>query len=309
MASMIVASEKRVTKSTNRDLVMRTVSSDHSKTHFGMPSNPFLQLKRYLRWKAGETLHKIRYRNFRPDYSSGAVVCGISEYVAPLAALLERGDIELFLKRLAELAGNLLSKPLRGRALFVPELDELARKASLMLVPRRDPLTKSEVLVHVVTEVRSTGGHTHVLEDIAALLPDYKHVLIVTNMRESHPNLISVKSRLDELRVNVRLLHRSSRAEKARELSSIIGELDPCAVLLLADHDDGIAYSAVAGHATRRVLFLHHADHQPSLGASRRDYAHVDLTPACHAVCSSHPDLHASLLNLTVKDIAYSSIG
>ena len=39
------------------------------------------------------------------------------------------------------------------------------------------------------------------------------------------------------------------------------------------------------------------------MGASRLDFEHVDLTPACHKVCTSHLDAHASLLNLTVKDI------
>jgi hypothetical protein len=303
LASTIVAFEEHVTQNTDRQPDMKIESSVNPNLHPGRPAKPFSRLKRYLRWKLGEALHKIRYRNFQPSYNGDAVVCGMNEYVAPLAAYLECGNIELFLKRLTELAGKLLSKSLRGRALFVPELDELARKASLILAPQRNSVTTSKVLVHVATEVRPVGGHTHVIEDIAALLPDHEHVLILTGMDRSHPNLISLKSRLEELRLNVRLLHCSSRAEKARELSSLIGVLDPCAVLLMANHDDAIAYSAVAGHATQRVLFLHHADHQPSLGATRLDYTHIDLTPACHAVCASHPDLQASLLNLTVEDI------
>jgi hypothetical protein len=302
-ASTIVASEGHVTLYTNQQPDMKIEPSVKPRMHFGMSSKPFSPLKNYLRWKIGEALCRIRYRNFQPSYSSEAVVCSIDRYVASLAAYLDCGNIELFLKRLTELTGKLLSKHLRGRALFVPELDELARKASFILAPQCNSPATSKILVHVATEVRPIGGHTHVLEDIAAALPDYKHELILTGMHRSHPNLISLKSRLDEVRLNLHLLHSSSRAERARELSSILGVLAPCAVLLLADHNDGIAYSAVAGHATQRVLFLHHADHQPSLGASRHDYTHVDLTPGCHAVCASHPDLHASLLNLTVKDI------
>lgn len=41
----------------------------------------------------------------------------------------------------------------------------------------------------------------------------------------------------------------------------------------------------------------------PALGASRTDYTHIDLTPACHRFCASRPKLQASLLNLTAKDI------
>ena len=64
-------------------------------------------MKRYLRWKIGQELYEMRYRNFRPGYDGKAVVHGIEKHVASLAAFLERGNIELFLKRLNELTGKL----------------------------------------------------------------------------------------------------------------------------------------------------------------------------------------------------------
>ena len=122
-------------------------------------------------------------------------------------------------------------------------------------------------------------------------------------MNRSHPNLTLLKPRFDALKLKVHLLQCSSLVEKVRELSSLIGVLSPRAVVLLAHHDDSVAYTAVAGSAEQRVIFLHHADHQPSLGASRLDYRHVDLTPACHAICAVHPNLHALFVNLTVQDL------
>lgn len=272
------------------------------KTRLKVLWKPLCWLNYKILAEMNQTRFKRRYANFRPS-SSNAVVFGIGEYIAPIAVFLERGNIEMFLNRLSELIGRLLTEPLRGRALFIPELDELARKASLIVAPDSNPPTNSKLLVHVATTVYPFGGHTRVIEDIAATLPDYQHVLIITAMHKSHPTLASLKPRFDELRLKVHLLQCLSRAEKTRELSSLIGALGPDAVLLLAHHDDSVAYAGVAGHAARRVLFLHHADHEPSLGASRLDYAHVDLTPACHAICASHPHLRASLLNLTVKDI------
>lgn len=294
--------EKNIIQS-DRQPDMMTEPPKNCESRIEALSRPFSQMKRYVRWKIGQALYELRYRNFRPDYDSQAVVHGIDKHVAALAAFLERGNIELFLKRLTELSGKLLSEPLIGRALFTPELDELARKASFVLAPYQRASAESELLVHVATEVYPIGGHTKVIEDIASNLPDYQHLLIVTGMRGLHPSLSFLKRRFDELSVNVHFLQCSSRAEKARELSSLIGALRPRAVILFAHHDDSVAYAAVAGHASRRVLFLHHADHQPSLGASRSDYAHVDLTPACHAACAAHPSLHASFLSLTVKDI------
>jgi hypothetical protein len=244
-----------------------------------------------------------RYRNFRPTCNDDAVVSGIDEYVAYLAAFLERGNMEMFLKRLTELAAKLAYGPLWGRALFIPELDELARKASLIITSKPNPPTNSKLVVHVATEIYPTGGHTRVIEDIAASLPEYRHVLIVTGMHEAHPDLACLKPRFDELSLSVRLLSASSRAEKATELSSLISALSPQAVMLLAHAEDSIANATVVGHSARRVLLLHLNDHRPSLGASRVDYTHIDMTPACHRICASRPHPRASLLNLTVKDI------
>jgi hypothetical protein len=263
---------------------------------------PIPQLKQNVFVRLAELRDKFRYANFRP-YSEDGVVCGIGDHVASIAAILERGDTETFLKRLAELSHRLSSEPLWGRALFIPELDDLARKAGFVLAPRPTATTKSKVLVHVATEVFRIGGHSNVIEDAVTALRDYRHVLILTAMNGSHPAVISMKPHFEELNLDVRFLSCSSRTEKARELASLIGALAPWAVLMLASYDDSVAYSAVTGDAAPRVLFLHHSDHQPSLGASRSDYVHVDLTPACHSVCASRPDLRASLLSLTAKDI------
>jgi len=273
-----------------------------AKTQMKVLLEPLSWLKRKIITRMDETRLKKSYANFLPSSSDG-VVFGIADLVASIAVFLERGDIERFLRGLAELTGKLLLEPLRGRALFIPELDELAHKASLIIAPHGNLPTNSKLLVHVATVVHPIGGHTRVLEDVVAALPEYAHMLIITAMRKSDPVLASLKPRFDKLSLKVHLLHCLSWAERARELSSLIGALGPHAVLLLANQEDSIAYTGVAGYAARRVLFLHHADHQPSLGASRLDYAHIDLTPACHALCASHPHLHASLLNLTAKDV------
>src|ERR1700733_7677000 len=247
-----------------------------------------------LRFNIGTELYNRRYRNFRPRCTSDAMVIGFDDNVGSLEAFLDRGNMEMFFKRLAELTLRLSAEPLMGRALFLPELDELARRASLVISPRASVPIDSKLLVHIATLVYPTGGHTRVIEDIAAALPEYRHELIITGMEGSNPLLASLRPQFDGFGLKVHLLQDLDRAEKARELSSLIRGLCPQAVLLLAHPDDLIANIGVAGHAAPRVLFLHHADHEPSLGASRIDYAHVDLTPACHGICASHHHLHAS---------------
>ncbi len=273
------------------------------KNNFDVLSEPLSRLKQGIVGKLSAARRKIHYRNFRPCCSSDAVVQGIRGHVSHLTRFLERGNMEMFHKRLAELGAKLLSDPFLGTALFVPELDELVRRASLIVTPRPNLGTNSKLLVHVATEVYPIGGHTRVIEDIVGNLPGYRHVLILTGMHEMHPNLVCLKPRFDELSLEVRMLQTLGWTEKTKELAALIASLSPRAILLFAHHYDSVAYAGVAGHSAPRVVFLHHNDHQPSLGASRADYVHVDLTPACHNVCQSHIRLRPLMLNLTVKDV------
>lgn len=269
----------------------------------GRASHLFSRLLASLRFRIGTELYKRRYRNLRPKFTVDGKVFGLEGNVASLAAFLERGNMEMFLKRFAELSFKLASEPsLIGRALFLPELDELARRASLVIGPPASTSTDSKLLVYIATEVYPTGGHTRVIEDIVAALTGYRHALILTNMRDFHPDLAALRPRFNELGLTIHLLREASWEEKSREFSALLSALRPQAILLFAHPQDVIANAGVPGHAAPRVVFLHHSDHKPSLGSGRTDYVHVDLTPACHRICASRPELRASLLNLTVKD-------
>jgi hypothetical protein len=261
------------------------------------------QLKYGVLGKLSAARQKIQYRNFHPACGDDAVVHGIEDQIAYLARLLDRGNLEIFLKRLSELNIKLLSSPVWGRGLFVPELDELARRAGLIVTSSQNRSKDAKLLVHVASVVHPAGGHTRVIEDIAAALPEYRHVLIITDMRHLAPmDLDPLIPRFQQLRLKVHLLKPVSWTRKMRELYSLVTELGPRAVLLLAHYADSVAFVGVTGHAAPRVVFLHQCDHFPSLGAVRTDYTHVDLTPACHRICASRSHLSPSLLNLTVRD-------
>jgi hypothetical protein len=278
----------------------RSERRDADTDHRGILSGLLWQLRCYV----GAELHKRRYRNFRPICSNDAVVSGIENQVAYLATILRRGDIDKFLRRLSELSAKLIGEPLVGRALFVPELDELARKASLMVAPSNSRTKDSKLLVHVASVVHPIGGHSRVIEDIAAALPEFRHVLIITDMAQLAPmELAPLVPRFQKLRLETYLLKASTWADKARELSSLVGAFAPQAVLLLSHYADSIAFVGVAGHAAPKVVFLHQCDHMPALGACRADYTHIDLTPSCHRFCASRPEMRASLVNLTAVDI------
>lgn len=256
----------------------------------------------WLRFRIGMARYRRRYRNFCPTPSDDAVVHGIDDQVAYLTRLLDRGNIEVFLKRLAELNCKLKHEPLWGRALYLPELDELTLRAGLIFTPKPNLPADSKVVVHVATQVYSIGGHTRVMEDVVEGLPEYRHVLILTDMSETHSELVSLRPRFAQLSLEVRSLRSTGWTERARELSHLVADLAPEAIFLLAGHHDSVAYVVISGFSAPRVVLLHQSDHIPSLGATRRDYTHVDLTPACHKLCSSRPGLQALMLNLTVKE-------
>lgn len=266
----------------------------------GLPS----RVKYYFLGKASRLLYRRRYANFHPSVGQDAAVLGLDKQVASLESLLHRRDLERFLKRLSELALLIGPDPqVWGSALFVPELDELARRAGLTLAHRTTAPAKSNVLLHVATELYSFGGHTRVIEDAILSLPEYQHVLLMTGPYEQHPEFPRVKPMLDRLPVEFRSLRAGTCVARAVELSSTVAAISPDTILLFTHPDDATANVAIDSRCARRVLFFHHVDHFPSLGASRSDYAHIDLTPACHSVCQSRPPLRASMLNLTVRDI------
>lgn len=282
---------------------MLTPAEKNRRTKLKLLLRPLGRLKLKLLTKISMTRYNRRYANFHPTCGGDAIVSGIDNQIASIAALLERGNLEMFLKRLAELTHKLLYSHVWGRALFVPELDELARKASLIVAPSQSRTTDPKLLVHVASVVHPAGGHTRVIEDIVAALPEYRHVLIITDMGSLAPmELAPLVPRFQRLRLKVHLLKAPNWTEKVRELSSLIAALGPRAVLQLAHYADSIAFVGVASQGPR-VVFVHQCDHFASLGAYRTDYTHIDLTPACHRICESHPHLHASLLNLTVKDM------
>jgi hypothetical protein len=260
------------------------------------------QLKYGVLGRLSAARQKIQYRNFHPACGDDAVVHGIDDQIAYLARLLDRGNLEMFLKRLAEVVHKVWVGPVWGRALFIPELDELARRASLIIAPKPNPGKSSNLLAHIHTETLLTGGGTRVIEDIVASLPEYEHVLVVTGMDERRSEFVLFKQHATGMDLKIHPLRSSGWVEKAERLSSLIESFRPRVIMLMAHWEDVATNVAVAGHSAPRVLFLHHADHSPSLGAYRTDYTHVDLTPACHSICASHSRLRATMLNLTVKD-------
>lgn len=234
------------------------------------------------------------------------MIVNIPELGPALEALYLAGDFEQLLRNITQLNLHLLQRPeLRARALFEPVSDRILQRFSLAHFGRpRSP--KAKTILHIATEVYDVGGHTRVLEDIVSALPEFQHTLILTDMRHHYStgalSLGILAERFEKLGIRVLFLKRQGSMDRLLELDQMIEIISPSTIFLNAHHFDTVTYG-VANHTTApRVLFLHHADFQPSLGATRPDYVHVDLTVNCHDHCCAMLGEKPTMLFMTVKD-------
>ena len=202
-----------------------------------------------------------------------------------------------------------MDKSIIGKALFVPHIDSAVKEigrgidSNFSKIPNG---TSNNIVIHIATEVYSTGGHTRIIEDIAGIFPRHQHILVLTdlygNCQAGRANVSGLNDRFLKKNIKVIFLGDGSITERVKRLREIVSNFKPKVVSLMAHHFDVVTYSAVNDSLAASVLFFHHADHQASLGATRTDYAHIDFGPACYHACSSNQFLNHTMIGMTVPD-------
>jgi hypothetical protein len=218
---------------------------------------------------------------------------------------LEQWDMLLLLVR--DVARQLSADPdLMGRALFIPQFDELMQRASQVFVQEPVRPTIGDLMVHVATEVYETGGHTRVIEDVVRAFPQHRHLLILTDVIDSYRSgrltLGLLAGRFGEIGLEVKCLQGPSLGSKARMLAALIAQSAPHTVFINTHHFDSVLSAAVSNRSAPKVLYLHLCDHNPALGATRSDFIHVDMTPLCHQACNATYPFPHTFLPLSMKD-------
>lgn len=235
------------------------------------------------------------------------VRCGPHE--SRLSEMLSQGQLEAVLAGVARLALNCACRSdLVGRALYVPRLDDLVRRtgeqvrADRQTTPMRS--VHQQVVVHVATEVYAVGGHTRVIEDIARALPELSHLLVLTDVSRNYElgrlRLDPVAGRLQDAGIETVVLRASTLVGRVTELADMMVTVAPAAIFLMAHHHDVVAFGGIHGGSAPAVVFCHHANYLPSLGATRGDYKHADLGPGSHAFCRDRLSAQPFYLGLTL---------
>jgi len=155
----------------------------------------------------------------------------------------------------------------------------------------------------IATELYALGGHTRALEDMSHELG--KPTLLLTDLFKTYQQdpkqLDWVGERFKH--VDLVVLPAGSYWDKCAMLRRFSAALNPESIVHFAHHQDPISYVATLRSGAPNQLFMHHADHNPSLGCTLGGLRHVDLSEGVRDLCARHLTDAPSLLPLHVADL------
>lgn len=186
--------------------------------------------------------------------------------------LIEQGDLEdaaAYLQAAARIAW--LNQP-GGFAL--PHLDDLAAQIADLAVPPWPAAARSSRsgrprVLHVITEVYESGGHTRLAGRWIARDRKRDHTVVLTRQYHAHPAFKAELARSD-----TKLLSVGDKStpilERARGLRAIAATFDVVVAHIHPD-DAGSVIALQPGRDRPPTLFMNHADVAPWMGADAFD--------------------------------------
>ncbi len=193
---------------------------------------------------------------------------------------------------------------IKHRALYTPEFDRqvLRLAQALGAEPGHPRKGLPGVPLLIATELYDLGGHSRVLEEVSREMK--QPVLVLTDLFRNyhrHPALLEqVKQRFAHTQVIV--LPDVPLWEKCRMLRTLDLHLVPRSTLYFGHHQDPIPFIGTLAQPGRRRLFVHHGDHNPSLGCTLPAVQHIDLIGNLQTLCSEHLGTPAQRLPLYIAD-------
>ncbi len=193
---------------------------------------------------------------------------------------------------------------IKHRALYYPEFDRqlMSLAKALGAEPGQKRKGLPGVPMLIATELYDLGGHSRVLEEVSREMA--QPVLVLTDLFGNYhrnPALVEqVKQRFAHTQVIV--LPDVPLWEKCRMLRTLDLHLVPRSTLYFGHHQDPIPFIGTLAQTGRRRLFVHHGDHNPSLGCTLPAVQHVDLIVSLQTLCSDHLGTPAKRLPLYIAD-------
>ena len=188
----------------------------------------------------------------------------------------------------------------------LPNLDRiLAKTANIIRGQQRQRQSSSGKTIILVSELYTNGGHTRITEDIVNLVPG-EVLIVITDYTGNYANgKLALSELYERFRgVSVLTLPAGTHIAKVLSLTNVINLVSPDKLYLLLHHDDSIGYVAAFAHNVSglKSFFIHHADHNPTLGATLRYEKHLDTTKEYSQKCKELNCYNCDTLPLYVKD-------
>lgn len=140
--------------------------------------------------------------------------------------------------------------------------------------------------LYIASHLYVDGGHTPVIGDFIRSMPARSAILALTNTEnafESMPE--TILHRVGLTSSEVELCSKADQAEKLAWLIDIIDLHRPDRIFLFNHQHDAVAIAACQAKVGREIVFVHHSDRLPSVGAFLKSAIHVDVTPFCFNGC------------------------
>jgi hypothetical protein len=191
--------------------------------------------------------------------------------------------------------------------LYYPGLDrQVLRLAEVLEAANPDPLgerplTRNTLIV--ATEVGQVGGHARVLLDLMREVSS--PVLVLTEAFANHRAGVNDNAWLFEACADASVIVLPPQLDlwaKGRALLKLTQRLAPRNIFYFNHHQDALPLVGTIGHPRSRKAFVHHADHNPSLGVTLPGLDHLDVTDELAAVCGRALGTPATVLPLHVPD-------
>lgn len=236
---------------------------------------------------------KIQNTSISPDLN-------LSPFEATLNELSQMGRYNEVLEIIFK---SVLSIKLRtefiGNKIFTPYFDAVLESMNLNVEPVISR-TKKIANVVVASEIYESGGHTKVIAELLDTLEN--PILVITDVydRFAQSDLFAkIASTLPVCPVIV--LPKERNLDKATRLA---GFINTCAknVFLVSHHDDAVAVAACQKNLDTSYYFVHHADHNPSLGSYVSHFHHVDLFVDIASLCKQDLKRDVSVLPIHAQD-------
>lgn len=240
------------------------------------------------------------------EHSDSSLSAELDAVHAAADESIHNGDFNLALQQIASGVHQHYRLPeVSHHTLYYPGLDRRLVQLAGHLAhaqPAPPPSAPPEGQLLIATELYALGGHTRVLEDVARELAEPTIVLtdLFGSCEQDPQKTAWVKSLFPK--ANVLVLPAGSYWQKCEMLRRFTLALNPRGIVYFGHHQDPIPFVATLASAAPHKVFVHHGDHNPSLGCTIEALRHVDLSDGVREVCAAHLHTPPLTLPLHVED-------